>query len=543
MTQSRRLTPDEIRDLLASHGDEAREVLAAMFPPSTDTSRLFAAATRPPAPVARAPLPFIPRPGIDENQLADFNDRFKSRLAAPVSVDAARSMDFQTHEDWNGYVTSGAADFVLGEAVARPLKLGLPDAARDATFPLRPGHDPAAAPLRLGLFADFGNGLRASREVARRVIDGGYPYAFHLGDVYYDGNPQEFREFFEEPLAPLLPKTELFMLSGNHEMYSKGVNFQKYLQRKAAQHPGLQRQNAELFRLRGHGLQIIGLDTMWCHWEGKLFRGNEPRLDAPTRALLEQWLTEGDPDDLTILLTSNEPFSIESDKTTKMLEDLRPFVERGLVDLWFWGNVHHAAIFDGWKVPGSPEHGFIGACVGHGGYPFYTQREADVPKGVSCRWWEDKHRFWPYDGVRPDVGLNGLAELSISRSTAGWEVGLTYRDWVGRDRARATIRKPRGMGPQLVAVAENLSPSLGGADWRARPDPGARGPAPSRAPRGPAATERGPAGGLAEPRAPWPRRTPCGRRASPRPASPPPPRSRRTPAGTSSATSATPRAR
>jgi hypothetical protein len=497
MTQSRRLTPDEVRALLASQGDAARDVLAAMFPPSTDTSRMFAEVTRPAARAARAPLPFIPRPGIDEGQLAEFNDRFASKLAEPVSVDDARSMNFQTLEDWNGYVTSGAANFVLGKAVERPLKLKLHDPPNDMTFPLRPGEDPAVSPLRLGLFADFGNGLRASREVARRVIEQKYPYAFHLGDVYYDGNVEEFRSYFEEPLAPLLSHTELFMLSGNHEMYSKGVNFQKYLQHKAAQHPGLQRQNAELFRLRGHGVQIIGLDTMWCHWEGKLFRGNEPRLDAPTRALLEQWLTEGDPDGINILLTSNEPFSIESHKTTKMLEDLRPFVERGLIDLWFWGNVHHAALYDAWRVPGSAEHGFIGACIGHGGYPFYTQREPEVPKGVSCRWLEDKHRFWPYDGVRPDVGLNGLAELAISRGAAGWEVALTYRDWVGRDRARATIHKSRGMGPHLVAVAENLSPSLNGADWRDRPDATALVARGSNAPR----SVRG-VGGLRTPRSP-----------------------------------------
>lgn len=472
MNDSRRLSRDELRALLAAQGDRAEEVFAAMFTPSTDTSALLAEVTREPrhAAAMRSPLPFVSRPQVDAAQLAAFNARFASKLAAPVSLDAARSVDFQTREDWNGYVTSGAADFVLGEAVNRPLKLALHDAPNDMTFALRPGHDPSKSPLKMGVFADFGNGLHAAREIARRIIEPQYPYAFHLGDVYYDGNIEEFRRYFEEPLAPLLAHTELFMLSGNHEMYSKGENFQRYIMQKASRQFGFQRQNAELFRLRGHGLQIIGLDTMWCNWAGDLFRGNEPRLDAPTRALLERWLTEGDPDGLNILMTSNEPFSIESEKTTKMLEDLRPFIERGLVDLWFWGNVHHAAIYDPWRVDGSPEHGFIGACVGHGGYPFYTQREPKVPQGVSCRWLEDKHRYWPFDGVRSDVGLNGLAELAVSHGAKGWEVTLTYRDWVGRDRARATIVKPRGMGPQIVSVEENESPAPGGAQWRDRPE-------------------------------------------------------------------------
>ncbi len=464
-----RLEGEALRTWLAAQPDGGRAALAAMFTPGTDTSHFWEEATREqPAGVQRDPLFWVSRPDIEEHELAAFNARFADVLAAPVSVDAARSVRFQTREDWNGYVSRGAADFITGAPVSRPLALALHHPPDDMTHALRPGQDPAQAPLRVGLFADFGNGLYAAREVARRITERAYPYAFHLGDVYYDGTAKEFAEYFEAPLRPLLATTELFMLSGNHEMYSKGEHFQRYIMQKASRQHGFQRQCAEMFRLRGYGLNLIGLDTMWCGWEGSFFRGNEPRLDGRTRALLEHWLTDCDPDDLTVLFTSNEPFSVESRDTTRMLDDLRPFVARGLVDLWCWGNVHHAAVYDTWRVDGSVEHGFVGACVGHGGYPFYTQGAPRTPPGVTCRWSEQKHRFWPYAGVRSDVGLNGWAELAVARVAGRWEATLTWRDWVGRDRARATIHKPLGEGPRLVSVEENSSSDRGGHDWKGR---------------------------------------------------------------------------
>lgn len=470
---------EELAMMLRAQADGGAALIDAMFTPSVDTMRILGVARGPDVaraqsrgfelPVVRGVWPVVGTPIVDEAQLAAFNAQFATRLAAPVSADMAREMKFQTYEDWKGYVTTGAYSFVTGEPVARPLWYALHDPPNDMTHALRPEHDPMKAPLRMGIFADFGNGLYASRENARRIIERKYPYVFHLGDVYYDGNEREFREYFAEPLAPLLEESELFVLSGNHEMYSRGVNFQKYVMQKSARHDGKQRQVAEMFRLRGKGLQVIGIDTMWCGWEGKLFRGNEPRIDNATRALLERWLTEGDPDGFTILMTSNEPWSTESAKTTDMLDDFEPYIRRGLIDMWFWGNVHHAAVYDSWKPERAEEHGFVGACVGHGGYPFYTQGAPKQSSGGKCRWSERKHRFWPFDKVRPDVGLNGWSELELKRDVHRWTATLTFRDWVGRDRSRTVIEKSRGMGPRVISVEENTSADPNSHDWKPLP--------------------------------------------------------------------------
>jgi hypothetical protein len=462
--ESRALGDQELQALLDAQPDGGEDLLRAMVP-GVDSTRVRSEVER--AIAGKEAFIFVSEPSIDEKQLERFNTLFQSKLAQPITGKMARDMTFQTEENWRGYVTTGAAHFIAGGVVSKPLRHGRQNAARELTHEVRSGQDPAQSPLRMALFADFGNGLYAAREVARRIIERKLPYAFHLGDVYYDGTEKEFADYFAKPLEPLLPTTELFMVAGNHEMYSRGVPFQRYLADKARRFPAMQRQNAEMFRLRGPGFQIIGLDTMWCGWESQFYRGNAPKLDQSTKDLLESWLIDKDPsDDLTILLSSNEPWTIDSDKPTQLRAELEPFIRRGLIDLWFWGNVHHCALYEGWQFKDAVEPGFVSSCVGHAGYPFYTQKKVTLPPRVSARWVERKHRFWPFAGVRSDVGLNGWCELGLSRDSMRWEVSLLYRDWVGRERARATIHKPRAMSARIVSAEENHSPDPGGVDWQ-----------------------------------------------------------------------------
>jgi hypothetical protein len=90
--------------------------------------------------------------------------------------------------------------------------------------------------------------------------------------------------------------------------------------------------------------------------------------------------------------------------------------------------------------------------------------------------------------VRPDVGLNGWCTMALRRRgeapgeqpgtvASGWDVELTYRDWVGRDRLRAVARRidtrAAGTGPQrrplrignidFVSVEESQLASVGAA--------------------------------------------------------------------------------
>ncbi len=446
--------PEELDAAMQASTDGGDELLRGLMPsadPEWIRDQLQVARTAK-AEGLEAVWPIHSTVHVDPAELQAFSAQFSAVLGGKaLTVDEAKDVSFQTKEDWHHYAFApGAIGYHTGTMkVSPPMWKSFADPAAALTHQVAAEHDPAAAPLRLGLFADFGNGTYPTQAIARQLAAASYPYAFHLGDVYYGGTTDEFDRFFRKPLSPMLGSTELFMLAGNHELYAKGVNFQSFIREKYAQHPGVQRQNAEMFRLKGEGFQIIGVDTMWTHWKGGTPRATA-RIDPEALPILQQWAKEG-AGGLTILLTSDNPWDVGSGGTTKLLQDLIGLVGGGCIDLWFWGNVHYAALYERFQAPLSPSHGFIGSCIGHGGYPFYTMKQGKLPHGVGLRWLETRHRFWPYMKTRPDVGLQGYCELVLSRQSGSWQVGLHYKDWVGRTAAVAEIVKPDGKGAQIAS--------------------------------------------------------------------------------------------
>ena len=334
----------------------------------------------------------------------------------------------------------------------------LSNPADELTYGLRPGEFKDS--IEAALFADNGNGLQASRAIAKQIVDSNLPYAFHLGDVYYGGAKQEFDDHFEGPLQGMFDRTELFMVTGNHEMFAKGRWFQDMIVRKAQFH-NRQRQSGEMFRLRGAGFQIIGIDTMFVGWNAGRLRLHD-RADRAVLDVLETWLVE-DPSALTILMTTNEPWDKGSKSFTPLYDSLRETIG-GRVDLWFWGNVHYAALYEPWRfaeATTSPRR-LVGSCIGHGGYPFYTEKDiGDLPDGVRCRWLEKNSRFWPETKVRPDVGANGWCRLKLARVGTRWDVAITFVDWVGRERLRAILSREDGGTIELQDVQESAATGVG----------------------------------------------------------------------------------
>jgi hypothetical protein len=443
-----------LRALLDQQPDRGRELLAAMNP-SADPDGLREAIDVELDPTrTRAIWPFSPKLEVDEEALAAFVDTYR---LGDLGVDDVARVVFQTKEDWKAYAMApGAIGFTLGKAVNPPVWPTLKSPAADLTHDVR-ADEFAAQRIEVALFADNGNGLYASRAIAKQIVDSRVPYAMHLGDVYYGGSEQEFRDYFETPLAPMFDRTELFMLSGNHEMFAGGEQFQKLIRSKAEKFPERQRQRGEMFRLRGPGFQILGIDTMFTGWKAKQLRVHD-RADERVLSVLEAWLAER-PDDLTLLMTTNEPWNLGSKTLTPLYQSLVETIA-GRVDLWFWGNVHYAALYEPWRFDdaGSPARSLIGSCIGHGGYPFYTQKAGGaLPDGVACRWLEQKSRFWPDARLRPDVGANGWCRLGLARSKQRWDVSLTYVDWAGRDSMLAKLSREDG---GTIRLDETLEASL-----------------------------------------------------------------------------------
>jgi hypothetical protein len=300
-----------------------------------------------------------------------------------------------------------------------------PDYLTDFVYEM--AEPPAGDTLDVALFSDFGTGLYHSRYIAKQFRERQYPYAIHLGDVYYAGRGSEFREYFEEPLDPILDNTTLFTLNANHEMLSLGIPYFQYIDKRGSRDN--QFQEGSYFSLRSSRFQIIGIDTDY-------FRGaryQEPGLWE----WLHKMLTDGRAAGLTnILLTPAHPYEYGKLNLTKLLdEDLKPLVQGGnqgqaLVDLWFWGNTHYCGLFDR-----TDELPFVGSCIGHGGYP-YTKKRLGLVAPAPVRFIEARPRFPEWTGIRQDRGNNGYC---LMRLGADGTIGLEYIDWMSNQRCRARL--------------------------------------------------------------------------------------------------------
>lgn len=294
------------------------------------------------------------------------------------------------------------------------------------------------APLEIALLADFGTGLYHSRYIAKQLRTRAKPYRYviHLGDVYYAGRQSEFDENFKPFLDPLLDRSGVFTLNSNHEMYSLGKPYFKYMEERRGA-SGLQEQEGSYFCLRSGRFQIVGIDTAYF--------GNGRHARAELNEWLSRVLREGRASGRTnILLGADHPYDYGSEELTALLDkDLRDIVigER-LVDLWFWGNVHYCALYD--RSDALP---FIGSCIGHGGYP-YTRKKAGEKAPTRVAFVETAGRFPDWTGLRPDRGNNGYCAMALS---ADGSIELNYIDWMSRERCVASLSPRDGDTPMKLA--------------------------------------------------------------------------------------------
>ena len=293
-------------------------------------------------------------------------------------------------------------------------------------------------PIDIALFSDFGTGLYTSRYIAKQLQIRQFPYAIHLGDVYYAGRRSEFRDNFECILDPILDHTELFTMNANHEMLSGAFAYFEYMDRRNRRHQAKQRQEGTYFCLRGDQFQIVGIDAAY-------FTHGRYR-EAGLLEWLEMQLTEGrDNKRVNIFLSSDQPYEYGRLAQTALLrEDLRRIVlDRKLVDLWFWGNTHYCALFD--KTAELP---FIGSCIGHGGYP-YSRIRPNQPSITPPLFIETSPRFPEWTGLRQDRGNNGYCILSLK---ADGTLALAFIDWMSNTRFRAELAWSEANGLEVNAT-------------------------------------------------------------------------------------------
>jgi hypothetical protein len=346
------------------------------------------------------------------------------------------SRKFETVADADGWVIF-AGPYLIGSIFTTPAPFRWhsdPQYANKFVYSLpEPSPD---EPLKIALLSDFGTGLYHSLYIARQLEHRKYPYAVHLGDVYYAGRRSEFVHHFESPLRRILPDTKLFTLNANHEMYSGGLPYFDYISTRKQAHAH-QEQEGSYFALRSRQFQLVGIDTAYF--------GHGRYAQPDLLEWLEWVLVEGRNRDLmNILLSSDEPYDYgKADATKLYTEDLGRFAQRELIDLWLWGNTHYCALFDR-----NVTYPFVGSCIGHGGYP-YSRYQRGRTEPAPLLFLETQARFPAWTNVRPDRGNNGYCELELGADGA---VTLRYIDWMGNPRCIASLSALRSGNTPTITV-------------------------------------------------------------------------------------------
>jgi len=296
---------------------------------------------------------------------------------------------------------------------------------------------PAGTPPRIALFADFGTGLGHSLFIARQLDVDRYHAAFSLGDVYYTGTFEQYKEYFETPLDKVLKNgTQLYVIPDNHDGYSGFNAYLDFLDRRL-KHKG------SYFAVETEHVQFIGVDTIWHSDRGRI-------QDESVRNWLKERFAAGRNARRTnILMTGHHPYEYQSTRIQELNNDVLDLAN-GAVDLWFWGNTHYCALFD--KGVSTP---YFGSCIGHGGYPYGQQppKHEAKPSAAQVLFVESGSR---YEGspVRSDRGMNGFCALEI---VPNGDIELHYRDWRGADRCDVRFAKQANGSVQLAALEDHVA--------------------------------------------------------------------------------------
>jgi hypothetical protein len=240
---------------------------------------------------------------------------------------------------------------------------------------------PTAAPSfsigdrdRVLMVGDWGSGIPRALQVAtamrssleQALGEGRRCHVIHLGDVYYTGQPDEYKKRFLDPWPvrshDSAEKTSSWCLNGNHDMYSGGYG---YFDTVLGDSRFARQSDSSFFCLENSNWQILGLDSAY----------DDGDLHGSQAAWVQQ-MRSAQPNKAGILLTHHQPFSSFESPYEKLVDRLRPTLSGGLIRAWFWGHEHRCAAYDPHPPVAYPR------LVGHGGVPVWAPK-SPKPAGVS----------------------------------------------------------------------------------------------------------------------------------------------------------------
>jgi hypothetical protein len=206
------------------------------------------------------------------------------------------------------------------------------------------------ANCRVALFGDWGTGLYGAPACAESIAKNGkYDVVLHLGDVYYSGTKKEIAERFVE-IWPKVPNAKNRGLNGNHEMYTGGQAYFDAIQKWG--------QNSSYFALENEHWILGCLDTAY--------------IDHDLQGDQAKWIMDlaaASPQKKLVLFSHHQPFSLLDNQGPKLVKQLEPLFTGKRIYAWYWGHEHHCILYKP-----HPLYGLRGRCVGHGGFPYFREK-------------------------------------------------------------------------------------------------------------------------------------------------------------------------
>ena len=299
----------------------------------------------------------------------------------------------------------------------------------------RPGIYPMPEACSIGLAADWGTGTDSAYRVADLLRARHPDFTIHMGDVYYSGTEQEYRDYFlgedEWPRGRL----GTYVLNGNHEMYSGGAGY------FGVALPTLG-QETSYFCLANQYWRIVAVDTGYYARTVPLLElllRRWIRLPSPTRRWLDEVVFADATDSRPVILLSHHQwFSAFEAGYSTVGSNLAPFLDRVL--LWLWGHEHRFAAYAPFGLHGAPR--VRARCIGHGGMPIEIGKTPGFERNLVCY---DQRQATTVENA--PIGYCGFAVLHLN----GPELELEYVD-----EHRVTVlterwtRRPEGVKGEIV---------------------------------------------------------------------------------------------
>ena len=218
------------------------------------------------------------------------------------------------------------------------------------TAPATPDQIPNT--VRVAILGDWGTGLYGAPACAQSIEKDAKDYGvlLHLGDVYYSGTDKEVSDRFLG-FWPKKPNAVSRACNSNHEMYTGGY---AYFDRTL---PAF-KQAASYFALQNDHWLLVGLDSAYKEWE----------LVNDQVAWLKGLIANAG-DRKVVLFSHHQLFSWMETPKSKMQSALGELLTNKKIYGWYWGHEHRCMIYER-----HPQFGIYGRCVGHSGYPYFTDK-------------------------------------------------------------------------------------------------------------------------------------------------------------------------